>query len=135
MEQSAKRKENIMARTTATEVKAIMDNCTVDDTVVDVFIISANAVVTKVFSGDTVIGSTMKEEIERWFTAHMLASTLCRTTTKEKIGEASVEYTGTFRDNLSSTPYGQVVLTLDLTGKMANIGKKRASIYSVTSFE
>ena len=124
-----------MARTTATEVKAIMDNCTVDDTVVDVFIISANAVVTKVFDGDTDIGSTMKEEIERWFTAHMLASTLCRTTITEKIGEVAVKYTGEFRENLSSTPYGQMVLQLDTTGKMANIGKRRASMYAITSFE
>ncbi len=124
-----------MARTTATEVKAIMDNCTVDDTVVDVFIISANAVVTKVFDGDTDIGSTMKEEIERWFTAHMLASTLCRTTITEKIGEVAVKYTGEFRENLSSTPYGQVVLQLDTTGKMANIGKRGASITAIKSFD
>ncbi len=105
-----------MARTTAAEVKAIMDNCTVDDTVVNVFIISANAVVTKVFAGDTDIGSTMKEEIERWFTAHMLASTLCRMGTDEKLGEASIKYTGVFKEKLSSTPYGQVVMQLDFTG-------------------
>ena len=124
-----------MGRTTATEVKAIMDNCTVDDTVVDVFIISANAVVTKVFDGDTDIGSTMKEEIERWFTAHMLASTLCRTTTDEKIGEVAVKYTGLFRMNLTSTPYGQMVMQLDTTGKMANVGKTGASITAIESFD
>jgi len=124
-----------MARTTATEVKAIMDNCTVDDAVIDSFIVSANAVVTSVFDGDTDIGSTMKEEIERWFTAHMLASTLCRTTVTEKLGEAAVRYTGEFRENLSSTPYGQVVLQIDFTGKMANIGKRRASIYAIESFD
>jgi len=124
-----------MARTTAAEVKAIMDNCTVDDDVVDVFIISANAVVTKVFDGDTDIGTTMKEQIECWFTAHMLASTLSRTTTDEKIGEVSVKYTGEFKQNLSSTPYGQVVLQLDFTGKMSNLGKRGASVYAITSFD
>ncbi len=124
-----------MARTTATEVKAIMDNCTVDDTVVDVLIISANALVTEVLGDDSTIGATLLEEIERWFTGHMLASTLCRTTTNEKIGEVSVKYTGEFRENLSSTPYGQMVMQLDFTGKMANIGKKRASMYAIPSFD
>ena len=124
-----------MGRTTAAEVKAIMDNCTVENDVVDVLIISANAVVTKAFDGDTDIGATMKEEIERWFTAHMLACTLCRTTVTEKIGEVAVKYTGEFGQNLSSTPYGQMVMQLDFTGKMASIGKKRASITAITSFE
>ena len=124
-----------MARTTAAKVKAIMDNCTVDDDVVDVFIISANAVVTKVFDGDTDIGSTMKEEIERWFTAHMLASTLCRMGINEKLGEASIKYTGVFKEKLSSTPYGQTVMQLDFTGKMGNVGKKGASITAIKSFD
>ena len=97
-----------MARTTAAEVKAIMDNCTVTDAVVDVFIVSANAVVTKVYDGDTDIGDTLKEQIECWFTAHMLASTLHRTTTDERIGEVAVKYTGEFKQNLSSTPYGSI---------------------------
>ena len=124
-----------MARTTAADVKVIMDNCTVTDAVVEVFIISANAVVTQVLGSDTTIGATLRGEIERWFTAHMLASTLSRTTKDEKIGEVSVKYTGEFRENLSSTPYGQMVKQLDFTGKMANIGKKGASIYAVTSFD
>ena len=123
-----------MGRTTATEVKQIMDNCTVSDTIVDVFIVSANGVVTEAM-GDTNAGDTLLEEVERWFTAHMLASTLCRTTSEEKLGEAAVKYTGVFRENLSSTPYGQMVMQIDFTGTMANIGKKKASIYSITSFE
>ena len=124
-----------MARTTAAEVKAIMDNCTVDDTVVDVFIISANALVTRTLGSDTTIGSTLLEEIERWFTAHMLASTLCRMGTDEKLGEASIKYTGVFKEKLSSTPYGQVVMQLDFTGKMGNVGKKGASITAIKSFD
>jgi len=122
-----------MARTTAAEVKAIMDNCTVDDDVVDVFIVSANALVTEVLGDDSDIGATLMEQIECWFTAHMLASTLHRTTKSEKIGEVAVTYTGEFKEKLSSTPYGQVVMQLDFTGKMANIGKKRASIYAIRS--
>lgn len=124
-----------MARTTATEVKEIMDNCTLDGTIVDVYIVAANALVTKILGDDITIGDVLLEEIERWFTAHMIASTRWRTTTKEKVGDASVEYTGEFKQNLSSTSYGQMVMQLDITGKMGNIGKKAASIYAVTSFE
>jgi len=124
-----------MARTTAGEVKEIMDNCTLDDDIVDVYIVGANALVTKTLGSDTTIGATLLEEVERWFAAHMIASTRYRSTKREKIGEASVEYTGQYRENLSSTPYGQMVMQLDSTGKMANIGKKGASINAVKSFD
>ena len=120
---------------TATEVKAIMDNCTITDTVVDTFITAADALVVEVFSEDTEIGDEMKKEIERWFTAHMLACTLHRSTKSESVGGVSVQYTGEFREYLSSTPYGQMVLQLDFTGKMGNIGKRAASMFAVTSFE
>jgi len=124
-----------MARTSIAEVKEILDSCTLDDYVITAFITAANALVTKILGTDTTIGATLLKEIERWFTAHMIASTLWRTTTKEKVGDASVQYTGEFKQNLSSTPYGQMVMQLDITGKMANIGKKAASMYAVTSFE
>ena len=124
-----------MARTTATEVKEIMDNCTLDDTIVDAYITPANVVVTKVFDGDANIGATLKEEIEKWLAAHMIASTRWRTTTDEKIGEASVRYTGKFGMGLDLTPYGQMVKTLDITGKISRLGKSRAYIYAATSFD
>jgi len=127
-----------MARTTATEVRLIMDNLTTDaasDTVIDSFILGANALVTKILGDDTSIGAVLLEDIERWFTAHMIACTIHRTTTEEKLGEATVKYTGEFKQDLSSTPYGQMVKQLDITGKMANIGKKGAGIFAVISFD
>ena len=118
-------------RVTATEVKEIMDNCTTTDPIVNVFIGAANEVV------NTIMGTSLTDykEIERWLTAHMLASTLARTTSDEKIGDASVKYTGQWGKNLDSTPYGQMVKTLDTTGKMGNIGKQAATIYAVTGFD
>ena len=124
-----------MARTTADEVKEIMDNCTLTDAVVDSFITGANALVTFILGSDTAIGNTLRGEVEKWFTAHMIACTLHRTTETERLGDASVKYTGQFRENLASTPYGQMVMQLDPTGKMGNIGKKGASMYAVTSFD
>lgn len=126
-----------MARTTAAEVRQIMDNLTTDamnSTDIESYILGANALVTKILGSDTSIGSVLKEDIERWFTAHMIACTRHRTTTEEKVGDASIKFTGQFKENLSSTPYGQMVLQLDITGKMANIGKKGASMYAVISF-
>jgi len=127
-----------MARTTAAEVRQIMDNLTtsaMSSTDVDSYILGANALVTKILGDDSTIGAVLLEDIERWFTAHMIACTRHRTTTEEKVGEAAVKFTGQFKENLSSTPYGQMVLQLDITGKMANIGKKVASIYAVKSFD
>ena len=123
------------ARVTATEVKAIMDNCTLSDTTVDVFITSGTLLVDAIFdTGETLSTATLKE-IERWFVAHMLASTVWKTSSEEKIGDATVKYTGQWGKKLESTPYGQMVLTLDTTGKMANVGKRAASIYAVPEYE
>ena len=122
-------------RTTATEVKAIMENCTVSDAIVTTLINSANAIVTQVFSNDTDIGDTLLEEIERWLTAHMLASSLSRVASEEKVGDATVKYTGKWGTKLESTPYGQMCLVLDTTGKLGNLGKMSASIFAVPEFD
>jgi hypothetical protein len=122
-------------RVTATEVKQIMDSCTTSDTVVDVFIGAANSMVTKVYESDTEMTTTMLKDIERWLSAHMIASTVHRSTSEEKLGEASVKYTGYWSQGLSSTPYGQMVQILDVTGKFANYGKRSATIDAIKSFD
>jgi hypothetical protein len=123
-----------MARVTHEEVKEIMDNCTVTDAIVDTFIGAATELITQVFT-DGSVGDTLLKEIERWLTAHMIASTLSRTTSDEKLGDASVKFTGTWGKRLESTPYGQMCLVLDTSGKMANAGKMGATIYAVEEFE
>ena len=122
-------------RVTASEVKEIMDGCTVVDSIVETFILAANALINKVFAGDTIMGTVLLKEIERWFTAHMLASTLVRMASKEKLGDAEITYTGKYAANLDSTPYGQMVKQLDITGKMSQyVGKQMASLRAVKSF-
>jgi len=121
------------ARVTHSEVKAIMDNCTVADGTVDTFIAAGTLII------DSVFGSTnadaLTKEIERWFVAHMLASTLSRMASDEKVGDASVKYTGLWGKRLESTLYGQMVMQLDVSGQMANVGKTSASIYAIESFD
>jgi uncharacterized protein (DUF1697 family) len=112
-------------------VLAIMDNCPLTD--VDTFINAGTLVIDSVFGASNT--DDLTKEIERWFVAHMVASTVYRTTSNEKIGDAAVTYTGRWGMNLDSTPYGQMVKVLDVTGEMANIGKMAASIYAVKSFE
>jgi hypothetical protein len=122
-------------RVTATEVKEIMDGLTATDSIIETFINAASAVIDSVFSGDTTTGATLLKELERYLAAHFIASTIFRQTSKEKLGEADVTYTGKWGENLASTSYGQTVRLLDLTGKMSQIGKSAASVFAVTSFD
>ena len=124
-----------MARTTAAEVKQILDDSSLTDTEVDAFITGANALVTEVLGDDTTITDILKEEIERWLTAHMISTTRERMAAEEGAGGAKIKYTGQYGENLSSSPYGQMVITLDATGKMAALGGKSASVTAITSFE
>jgi hypothetical protein len=123
-----------MGRVTATEVKEIMDGCTVTDAIVNTYIGASTELITQIYTDGTV-GDTLLKEIERWLTAHMLASTLSRTTSEEKLGDASLLYTGKWGMRLESTPYGQMCLILDTSGKIANAGKMGASIYAVKEFD
>ena len=120
------------ARVTSAEVLEIMDGTMPGTLSVDTFIASGTLMIDSVFgSADQ---SDLTKEIERWFVAHMIASTVIRTTVDEKVGDAAITYTGKWGMNLDSTPYGQMVRTLDVTGAMGNIGKMKASIYAVKSF-
>lgn len=122
-------------RTTSAEVLEIMDNCTVSTSIIDNIITVASNLVDQVFENDTEADSTTLEAIEQYLTAHILASTISRTTSEEKLGDAFVKYTGKWGEQLKSTPYGQMILVLDFTGKMAKSGKTAASIYAVKNFE
>lgn len=122
-------------RTTAAEVLQILDSCTLSSTIIDVFIASASRLVDVVYEDDTTMTSSQLEDVELWLTAHMISSTLHRTTSKETIGDTSVSYTGYWSKNLESTPYGQMVLILDTTGLMGNVGKQAASITAVKGFD
>lgn len=124
-----------MARVTASEVKAIMDGCATADATVEIMIGAASELLDVVFAGDSVLSTSQLKEIERWLTAHMLSITMHRQTKEEKVGDASASFTGKWGEKLLSTSYGQMVLILDITGKLSKAGKQAASIYAVKSFE
>lgn len=75
-------------------------------------------------------------ELERWLAAHLLASSMELQVSSETVGSASVSYTvpsGGLR--LNSTTYGQQVLLLDVSGKLASLGKGKVAIHAIQSFD
>jgi len=119
------------------DVVDLMENGdSLNRTFVDRCITAANALINKVFEYDIdSMPTTLLTEMEAWLAAHMVASSLERTTVSEKLGQAEVKYAGQYGKMLESTPYGQMVLTLDYTGRMRKMGKSRASIFVVPQFD
>jgi len=122
-----------MARTTAEEVLEIMDT-SLSDTQISPYIGLANRMVTSLLGGEG-LSDQLLTDIELWLTAHFIAITKSRMGEKEQIGEATIVYIGKFGMGFQSTPYGQMVLSLDSTGKIAATGKKAIKITAITSFD
>lgn len=130
------------ARVTADGVRGIISGTTMTDPGINAFINAANLIINGVYASAT---STPSEEvlteIERFYAAHMIASTNYRLPAREKVGDAEVEYSqkveyvGEGYDRLASTFYGQTVLQLDSTGQMNKVGKRAVKIFAMKSFE
>ncbi len=119
-------------RVTATEVRVIIETALLD-AAINSYITVANSMVTNTVTCG--LSASVLKEIERWLTAHLIAITKERMTTQEKLGEASVTYSGKLGEGLKSTSYGQTVLMLDTCGSFAKLGKKDVKIIAITSFE
>ena len=118
-------------RTTPTAVKIVIDT-SLEDNAIESFITTANLMVNKIFE-DVDLGEDLMAEIEKWLAAHLIASSRERAVTREEVDGVRIDYAGNYGKNLESTPYGQVVSSLDTTGKMASIGLKQAGLWSVSS--
>lgn len=118
-----------MANVTVDEVKNIIDT-TLPDADVTAFISTATAVLDEAYSGYTV-STALRKEVERWFTAHLIASTREQQLTEAKAGSASAKFQGKTGMNLSSTFYGQNALIVDTTGALAGLGGKTIGIISL----
>lgn len=122
-------------RTTALEVKQILDT-DLSDNIVKAFINTANIIVSDVLGSDTTLSANQLKEIEKWLTAHILSATREREAQKEEVGDGNVTYSGKTGMGLQATMYGQQVLMLDTTGKLAQeLGKKSATMTAITSFD
>jgi hypothetical protein len=111
-----------MARTTAIDVKAIMEENELTDPQIEAYITGANLFVTGHLDGKGLTVATMTE-IERWYAAHLIAMTKERQIKKAGAGGAEVEYTGYWSYGLLATNYGQVAISLDTTGTLEMLAK------------
>ena len=123
-------------RTTATDVRNIMEvlSDTTTDAVITAYINSAHVMV------DTVMGSVevtdLLTNLEMWLSAHLIAISRERQAIKEEAGTAKVTYSDIFKKGgLMSTTYGQMVISLNVTGEFAALALRSASIYAVKSFD
>ena len=123
-----------MARTTATKVKQIIST-DLSDAIVDAFIAGATELVTETIGSSTALTDTLKAEIERWLSAHLIASTRERQLVSGEAGPAKAVYQGKTGMHLEATMYGQQVMVLDTTGSFASLSGKAAKITAITSFE
>ena len=112
-----------MPRVTQSEVRAVLDTDLED---LSPFITAAGALIEARLESQGLDENLLKE-IERWLSAHFAAMRE-RQAVSESIGDASAEYGGSFGLGLDFTQYGQQVKVLDVTGTLAGLGKRKASI-------
>jgi hypothetical protein len=125
-------------RVTEHEVKEIIETTLTD---LSPFITAANLIVTQQCGGQSMAAALLKE-IERWVAAHLVSvRERSERVTRVKIGEAEEQYSAPSAsklgvgDGLATSPYGQQALMLDYSGKLRDLGKKRAVLYSYVIYD
>lgn len=113
-------------RTTPAGVKEILET-DLTDAIIDAFISGATQLLNTKLA-DKGLSDDLMEEIERWLTAHMIASTRERQAISEKAGPAEQEFTDVYDRGLDSTSYGQMAMTLDPTGTLYDLSEQRRPI-------
>lgn len=118
-------------RTTVADVRAIMEDTTLTDPIITIYINSANLFVTNTLGSSTLDADTLKS-IEQWVSAHLIAFTRERQSKKEEAGGAKIEYTGEYGEGLRATSYGQMAIALDTTGALDELSKGK-KVFSLTA--
>jgi hypothetical protein len=117
-------------RVSPDEVKEIITT-EVGTSDIGVCIKGANLIVDTYLANQS-LGAELLKEIERWLAAHLLAMSKDPRERNVRVGEAEVRYTGNFGKGLEATTFGQVVLSLDSTGKLSNLNRPKA-LFTVLS--
>lgn len=115
-------------RVTPDEVKEIIDTDLTDPRIT-AFITGANQVVTTLLADDH--EADVLKEIERWLSAHNIATTIERQAIHEVAGPAEQRFSDVFGKYLESTTYGQTASALDTTGKLSSLGKKKITFKAI----
>ena len=109
-----------MPRTNVIDVRKIITTGLVDDEVT-AYISSATVFVDD-YLGDSALSEATLTEIEKWVTAHFIASTRSRQLSEGEAGPVKASYQGKTGMGLYSTHYGQNAISLDSSGTLADIG-------------
>ena len=110
-------------------------NTSLSDSVIDAFIKPANLTISELL-GDSGLSADQLSEVERWFTAHLIACTRTLQPKSEGVLDATITYQGRTDMGLDSTFYGQQCKLLDTTGTLAaKLGRRSATIFAIPSFE
>jgi hypothetical protein len=121
---------------TYSDVQTLIDDSAISSNYITRILTTVDLILTKIYEdSDCEISDALLTELQKYFAAHIIASTTSRMARVEKLGEAQVEYIGKFGVGLDLTPYGQMLKLLDPCGLIAKTGKQAASIYAVKSFE
>ena len=107
-------------------VRAIIETDLTNDQI-NPYLAAAEVMLLNAFR-DKVIDTVTREELKVWLTAHYIAVTRQRVSTKEAAGGASIEYAGVYGAALESTPWGQTAMALDTTGSLKAASGKKGNI-------
>lgn len=110
-------------RTKESAVRGVIET---DSTVeITPFIVTANSIVDWLDTQDTegLLNSNTLELIERYLAAHFYQANRDRNYQSKSTGRASGTFQGVTGKLLESTDPGQTALLLDVTGKLAELGK------------
>jgi hypothetical protein len=114
-------------RTTADDVKAIFDT----DINLTPFLALASMMIADSIGTDSGMSEERLTEIEKWLTAHLACAKDPRATSEGISGVTTSYQTPRGGEGLSSTFYGQQVLLLDTSCRLANANKPKALIESI----
>lgn len=117
-----------MARVTTDDVLAIMDT---SETNVDIQIDMANNFVDEVLSSNENMTEDRLTNIEIFIAAHFVYMKTPQRKS-EKLGDAADQYhVGKLGEGLNASPYGQQALLLDTSGRLAQLGKQKATFKAI----
>ena len=121
---------------TVSDVQTLMQDTTINSAYITSVLTTVDLILTKIYEdSDCVISNDLLTQLQKYYAAHIIASTTSRIARTEKLGEAQVEYAGKYGSGLDSTPYGQMVKLIDPCGMIAKSGKIAATIYAIKSFD
>jgi len=115
----------------ADDVKAILDT-DIPEADILAYIKSASELVN--YSIGSSLADSLKDEVIRWLSAHLIASTREQQLHSAGAGTAKAVFQGKSGLGLDSTLYGQQAKALDISGKLAALGQKAATLFAIGSF-